>query len=102
MSETESEEEMERHARVGQRSEEPPRFAPRRVKPEDMKPDAALAAFARRQEVSSVQRITLEERGRRRLANEVRAHQDRASDNFVENQARTLHTDIEEEPRDRN
>ncbi len=101
MSETESEEEMERHDRAGQRGEEPPRFERRRVKPEDMKPDAALAALATQQEVS-VQRITLEERGRRRLANEVRAHQDRASDNFVENQARTLHTDIEEEPRDRN
>ncbi len=36
------------------------------------------------------------------MANEVYVRQDRASDNLVDNQARTLHTDIEEEPRERN
>ncbi len=53
MSESESEQEMERHDRAGQHGEEPPRFERRRVKPEDMKPDAALAAFASQQEVSA-------------------------------------------------
>ena len=101
MSERESEGEMEPQDPAGQHGEGSRRLARGRARPEDMKPDAALAMLARRQQGAYVQGVAFEERGRRRVADEVRARQDRASDDLVENQADNSRSDIEQEPRNR-